>query len=206
MSIVLYYAPMTSATRIHWALEELGVAYEKVKVDLAAGDQKKPAFLALNPNGKVPLLVDDGQPIFEALAILLHLGERYGVDKGLFPAPGRDRSEAFQWMVWGHVTLGEAISRLLRNTVSRFPAEERNAIAGESAKREIDELLGILDRQLATREYLVGGAFSFADVALAGYMPFMARFGVEFGPFERVNGWVERCTTRPTVVRVVQEG
>jgi glutathione S-transferase len=205
MSIVLYYAPRTSATRVQWALEELGLDYEKRRLDLVAGDQKKPEYLALNPNGKVPLLVDDGQPIFEALAILLHLGERHGVDKGLFPPPGIERSQTFQWMAWGHVTLGEAISRLLRNTIDRFPADERNAKAGESAKHEVAALLGILDRHLAGREFLVGSAFSFADLGLAGYMPFMARFGVDFTPFAHVNAWVERCVSRPAIVRVLQQ-
>jgi glutathione S-transferase len=80
MGIVFYYTPMSSATRVHWALEELGVPYDKVKIDLAKGEQKKPEFLKLNPNGKVPLLVVDGQPVFESLAMLLYLGDTYGVD------------------------------------------------------------------------------------------------------------------------------
>src|SRR2546430_300796 len=100
MSLKFYYSPMSSATRIHWALEELGVPYEKVKLDLTAGDQKKPEYLALNPNGKVPLVVDDGTVIFESLAILLHLGERYGVEKDLFPSAWAPRAEVFKWMAW----------------------------------------------------------------------------------------------------------
>ena len=94
MSLVVHYAPMTSATRVLWALEELGVPYEKVRLDLAAGDQRKPEYLALNPNGKVPLLVHDGEPIFESLAILLHLGETFGVVRGLDPPPGAARARA----------------------------------------------------------------------------------------------------------------
>ena len=72
MSLVFHYAPMSSATPTHWALEELGVPYEKVRLDLRARDQDRPAFRALNPNGKVPLLVHDGVPLFESVAILLH--------------------------------------------------------------------------------------------------------------------------------------
>src|SRR5215470_5576285 len=130
MSMTFYYTPMSSATRVHWALEELGVPYEKVKMDLGAGEQKKPEYLALNPNGKVPLLVADGTTIFESLAILLYLGETYGVEKGLFPAPGLARAEAFKWMAWAQVTLGDAIMRIIRNG-DRFPAEQRNAAAAE---------------------------------------------------------------------------
>lgn len=132
--LTFYYTPMSSATRVHWALEELGVSYEKIRVDLAAGEQKKPEYLALNPNGKIPLLVAEGEPIFESLAILLYLGERFGVDKGLFPAPSPGRAVAFKWMAWGSVTLTEALFRYMRNTSERFPADERNAKAGESAK------------------------------------------------------------------------
>src|SRR5262245_24640277 len=107
--LTFYYTPMTSATRGHWAVEELGVPYEKVRIDLAAGEQRKPEYLALNPNGKVPLLVADGVPIFESLAILLFLGETYGADKKLFPKSGAEHAEALKWMCWSSVTLAEAV-------------------------------------------------------------------------------------------------
>jgi glutathione S-transferase len=88
MSLVFYYSPFSSAVTVHWALEELKVPYEKVRIDLQKRDQDKPEFLAKNPNGKVPLLVHDGTPIFESVAILIHLGETFGVERRLFPAPG----------------------------------------------------------------------------------------------------------------------
>ena len=132
MSLTFYYAPMTSATRIHWALEELGVPYEKVKLDLTAGDQKKPEFLALNPNGKVPVVVDDGMVIFESLAILLYLGERYGVEKDLFPAAIMERAEAFKWMAWGTASLGETGGRFMRNTTDRIPADNASPELGRA--------------------------------------------------------------------------
>src|SRR6266545_4462922 len=98
MALIFYYAPMSSATPVYWALEELGVPFEKVKLDLRAGDQKKPEFLKINPNGQVPALVGDGTPMFESVAILLHLGERYGVDKKLWPAAGTpERMGAMSW-------------------------------------------------------------------------------------------------------------
>jgi glutathione S-transferase len=202
MSIVFYYAPMTSATRIHWALEELGVPYEKRKLDLSAGDQKKAEYLALNPNGKVPLLVDEGMPIFESLAILIYLGERYGVEKNLFPSANMQRAEALKWMSWGSVTVTEALSRLIRSAGDRFP-EEKNEKNAATAKKDLGELIGILDRHLAGREYVLGGGFSLADVALAAFMPFLGRLGVDFNPFANVNAWVTRCTTRPALGRAM---
>ena len=198
-----YYAPMTSAKRVHWALEELGVPYDKVRLDLAAGDQKKPEYLALNPNGKVPLLVAEGEPIFESLAILLYLGERFGVDKGLFPTPSPARAIAFKWMAWGSVTLSDALTRYLRNTSERFPAEERNAKAAEAAKNDIHNALCILNKELATKEYLVGDAFSLVDVSIVSFIPFMARLGIDTSPYGNVNAWVGRCMGRPALGRAM---
>src|SRR6185437_12360023 len=97
MSLVFYYSPFTSATTTHWALEELGIPYEKKKIDFKL-DTKKPDFLKMNPNGKVPLLVHDGTPIFESTAIIAYLGETFGVEKKLFPAPGPQRGQALMWM------------------------------------------------------------------------------------------------------------
>jgi glutathione S-transferase len=203
MSLTFYYTPMSSATRVHWALEELEVPYEKVKVDLGAGDQKKPEYLALNPNGKVPLLVVDGTPVFESLAILVYLGERYGVDKGLYPPLDLSRAEVLKWMTWGGATLLDAGGRLLRNVSDRFPADQRNEKAAEAAKKDLADCLGVLDRALSGKEYLVGGKFTFADLALAGYMPFLGRIGADLGPHKNIQAWVGRCTSRPALGRAM---
>src|SRR4051812_43240302 len=204
MSMTLYYTPMTSATRVYWAIEELAVPCEKVKVDLQAGEQRKPEYLKLNPNGKVPLLVIDGRPIFESLAQLIWLGETYGVDKGLYPAPGLDRAEALKWMVWGAVTFGDALTRVMRNTHERYPAEERNAKAAESGKKEVAALIGIVDAQLAGRDYVMGANFTLVDVMLAGAVTFASRLGVDTTPFKNVAAWTGRCMSRPALAKAMQ--
>ena len=204
MSLIFYYAPMTSATRIHWALEELEMPYEKKKIDLASGEQKAPEYLAMNPNGKVPLVVEDGVAIFESLAILIYLGERYGVDKGLFPKPGMERAESLVWLCWAQATLADAGGRVMRNTSERFPADERNAKAGENAKTELQAALGIVERALEGKEYLVGTSFSYADLAIAGFVPFFARIGADLSPFKNIQAWIGRCTTRPALARAMQ--
>jgi glutathione S-transferase len=203
MSLTFYYTPMSSATRVHWALEELGLSYEKVKLDLGAGDQKKPEYLALNPNGCVPLLVVDGTPIFESLAILLYLGERWGVDKGLYPSLSIERAEALKWMVWGQATLIEAASRILRNVSDRYPAEQRNDKAGEAARQDVGKLCGILDKALEGKEYMLGGGFTLVDLALVAYLPFLARFNIDLGPHKNVQAWSARCMARPALGRVM---
>jgi glutathione S-transferase len=195
---------MSSSTRPQWALEELGIPFQKQKLNLADGDQKKPEYLKLNPNGKVPLLVIDGMPIFESLAILIYLGETYGVDKGLFPAPGLSRAEALKWMVWSSVTVGDAVSRVIRNTSDRFPAELRNEKVAEAAKKEIGgELFGILDNALEGKEYLVDGKFTFADLANAGYLPLASRFGIDTGQHKNISAWMGRCIGRPALARAM---
>jgi glutathione S-transferase len=198
MSITFYYAPMTSSTRVHWALEELGVPYEKVRVDLSKGEQKKPEFLKINPNGKVAALVDDGTPMFESLAILIHLGEKYGVAKGLWPAPGTAESaEALTWLVWSTVTLGQAGVTLMTNTSERVPAEQRNAIQGENAKKAVEGCCAILEQKLEGRPYLLGDQFTLVDLANAAAVAFFSRLGVDLAPFPRVTAWVARATQRP---------
>ena len=105
MALTFYYAPMSTATITAIVLEELGIPYKSVKLDIKAGDTKKPDFLKLNPNGKVPLVVHDDIPIFESAAITMYLGEQFGVEKKLYPAPGPKRGEAMKWIVWSNVTL-----------------------------------------------------------------------------------------------------
>lgn len=199
MSLTFYYSPMSSATRIHWALEELGIPYEKVKIDIRAGAQKAPEYLKINPNGKVPTIVDDGVPVFESLAILLYLGDKYGVAKKLWPAPGTPaHTHALTWTTWGTVTLGAAVFRVVSNTADRIPAEMRNAKVAEVAKKEVGELFAILDRELAGKEYLGGAAFSLLDLAVASMVTFARMVaGIDLSALKNVDAWAQRCTARP---------
>jgi glutathione S-transferase len=205
MSLTFYYSPMSSAARIHWVLEELGIPYEKVKIDIKTGAQKAPEYLKVNPNGKVPAIVDDGTPMFESLAILIHLGEKYGVAKGLWPAVGtKAHMHALTWATWGTVTLGSAVFRYVSNTADRFPADQRNAKQAEAAKKEMESCLVLLDAELAGKEYLGGSAFTLLDVAnasLIGFARMMA--GIDMAPYPNVDKWAQRCTTRPAMGRVM---
>jgi glutathione S-transferase len=197
MSLVFHYAPMSSAVTSHWVLEELGIPYDKVKLDLAGGDTHKPAHLAINPNGKVPVIVHDGTPIFEAAAISIYLGEMFGVVKRLFPEPGPRRGLAIQWIVWANVSLGEAWSRVQHNSSPRIPAERHNAKALEVARADTDKLLGVLDGALAATPYLLGAEFSIADAHVASWTAFVAMMGHDLKRFAKLDAWNTRCTARP---------
>jgi glutathione S-transferase len=197
MSLTFYYSPQSSASPVHWTLEELGIPYEKVKIDLKANQQKQPEYLKLNPNGRVPLLVHDGVPIFESAAIQLYLGEQFGVQKGLYPPPGPQRGEVMKWVIWTNASIGEALSRVGRNLGHWAPEDERNAKAGARARAEVEEHLKILEEALAGKEYLVGDRFSIADLHLASWMEYVRMMGFDLAPYPRLTAWVARCSARP---------
>src|SRR5580704_12669968 len=129
--IKFFYAPQSSATRCQVALEELGVPYEKVRIHLDKGDQKKPDFLAINPNGKVPALVDGDAKVFESLAIFVWLGEKYGTEKGMWPRVGTaDHAVALSWLIWGTTEAATTLFQyMMHGTDQRMalPKEHRSA-------------------------------------------------------------------------------
>ncbi len=203
MSLVFYYAPLSTSVTAHWALEELGVPYEKVKLDLQKGDTRKPEFLALNPNGQVPTLVHEGTVIFESAAIIAHLGETFGVEKGLFPAPGPRRGEAFKWLVWTNVSLGSALLRFQHNTSERIPKEQHNAKAAEVARADIEKLLGILDGALQGKTFLVGDSFSLVDVHASAFVGYLGTCGFDLTKWSALGAWLGTCTSRPAHGRIM---
>jgi glutathione S-transferase len=204
MSLTFYYCPMSTATLSSLVIEELGVPCEKFKVDLQAGGTHTPEYLRLNPNGKVPMLVHDGVPIWESAAITLYLGEVFGVDKGLYPPAGPRRGDLMKWVVWSNVSLGDAVRRWLNNTSDRIPAEQHNAKAAEQGLKDVHACLGILDKQLQGREYL-GDVYSLADTHLNSFTDWLRFCGVDFAPYAHIQAWSERCRARPAYGRVMSE-
>lgn len=205
MSLTFYYSPMSTATLTELVLEELAVPCERVRIDLKKKESHTAEFLRLNPNGKVPVLVHDGTPIWESAAITLYLGEIFGVAKGLYPEPGPDRGEAMKWIVWSNVTLGDAFGRLVRNTSDWYPAEQHNAKAAAAAQSDVRDCLRILDQALTGRQYLLAG-YSVADTHVNSLIDWLRYMKVDFSDCERVNSWSQRCAARPAYGRVMGRG
>jgi glutathione S-transferase len=205
MSLTFYYSPMSTATITHLVLEELGVPYEKVKLDIKAGDTKKPEFTKLNPNAKVPTLVHDGTVLWESAALTMYLGETFGVDKKLYPAAGPKRGEAMKWIVWANVTLGDAFGRFARNTMSWIPAEQHNAKAAEAAMGEVKDCLHILDDALKGKLFLLGD-YTVVDTHVSSLVDWLRMSKVDFAAYGNVNGWSKRCSERPVYKKVMSEG
>lgn len=198
MSIVFYWHPQSSASPIACALAELQVPHERVKVDIRAGEQRRPEFLALNPNGKVPTLTVDGAPLFEALAIHLWLGERWGVEQGLWPAAGTSqRLAAMSWCTWAYVTYGSVISRLY--AVAHGDEQSRDAHQAERAIADLDSLLGLLDAHLTRQPWIVGDKYSLADLVVASVVGYTAFLGAPVAAHPNVQTWLSTVKARPAM-------
>ena len=205
MSIVFYAAPMSSATPVSWALAELEVPHERVHVDLAAGDQRKPEFLRLNPNGKVPTLVVDGTPIFEALAIMTWLGDRYGVARGMWPAAeSPQRLLALSWSTWAYVTYGSVVNRLAYATSERIDSALRSEGQAKLARDELQALSSVLETKLAASPYVLGDAFSLADVIVGSVVWYRTLVGAPLDAYPSTKAWLEQCHARPAHRRTME--
>jgi len=205
MSLTFYYAPMSTSGITDHVLEELGVPCERIKIDLRGGGTRKPEFLRLNPNGKVPLIVHDGTPIWESAAITMYLGEAFGVERGLYPPAGPQRGEAMKWIVWTNVTCGDAVYRFMRNTSEWTPADQHNAKAAEVAKTDIFDCLRILDEALSERQFLVTG-YTLADTHLNSFVDWLRHMQMDLSRCAHLNAWSERCRARPAYARAVARG
>lgn len=198
MSIVFYWSPFSSASPIACALAELQVPHERVTVDLKAGEQRRPEFLALNPNGKVPTLTVDGAPLFEALAIHLWLAEHWGVKQGLWPADGTpERLAAMSWCSWAYVTYGAAVWRL--HHAAHGAEQYRDARQAEVAIADLDGLLGLLDSHLTRQPWMLGEAYSLADLVVSSVVGYTAFLGAPVAAHPKVNAWLAKVKARPAM-------
>jgi glutathione S-transferase len=203
MDITLYHHPRSPSARVLWALEELQAPYRSVRVNLEAGEHRTPEFRRINPNAAVPAMVVDGVPVFESLAMLLLLGERLGVERGLWPARDDARlGPALAWSTWAAVTLEASLLQYYFNTVGA-PPEQRSASVAASARKALDGHLAVLEGHLKGRAYMLGEGFTLVDVAVASMMGLTASEGVVLDGDPRTQAWLARCKARPAMAAVL---
>jgi glutathione S-transferase len=207
MAIKVYYSPQSSAVRVLWALEELGVPYEKERLHLDKGDQKKPEFLAINPFGKVPAMVDGEQKLFESCAILLHLGARYGAEKHLWAKPGTvEIADMVSWTVWANTELTPTVIARIMHTSDRpfaFPPDKRHPFSAEKALEQWKMQTEVLEKRLTGREWLVGNAFSLCDLAVGGVVGMATMMGGLPMPGKNTEAWAGRWRERPAFAKAM---
>lgn len=197
MTTTFYFAPNSTASTVHWSLEELEIPYESVQVDIKNTADKLAKLGPVNPNQMVPVLVHEGVPIFESAAIQIYLGETFGVDKGLYPKPGPERGHALKWLVWANVSLGAAVGRWFHGKQGEEPTGD-----AAHAREDIDHLIAMLDADLGDKPYILGDAVSLVDFHLVSMLGWLASCGIELAPFPRVAAWVGRCSARPVIQRM----
>jgi glutathione S-transferase len=191
--IKLYGIPASRALRPLWMLEELGLEYENVPTNFTV-DNRKPEYLALNPNGRIPTLVDGDIVLFESMAINLYLARKY--DGGLEPKSLEDQARAVQWSFWVVTELEKLLVTVILNRFV-FPEAERDPAAIDSALAEIPKPLAVLDGVLEGRRYLVGESFSVADLNVASVLVWAAPSGVSFAKYPNLERWLQECLSRP---------
>jgi glutathione S-transferase len=216
MSLTFYSAPMSTASITEAVLAELGIDCDRINLDLSAGDSRKPEYLKINPNGKVPAIVHDGTAIWESSAITMYLGELFGVEAKLYPAPGPQRGEAMKWIAWSNVNFAEAAGRLFASLppemqgdpatnaleLEKVTAEQKSAIAMAKAKADLADCLRILDVELEGRSFLIGD-YSLADTHLQGIVGWVGMLDFDITPFTNVTGWLQRCYQRPAIAKLM---
>jgi glutathione S-transferase len=201
MAIKLYSWPHSSGTRVMWALEELGVPYEYIGLDSSKQEHRSPKYLAVNPHGKVPALVDGDQTFFESGAILLHLGNKYGAEKNLWPAAGTPaRGDALSWTVWAVSELGPYMMQYLYHgldTPVSYKPEDRSKAHAQYNLSQLKRCLDALEARFQGREHLLGGGFTLVDLAAASCLGFGTMLGLKLDGHARTAAWCKRCAERP---------
>ena len=191
--IELYSAPTPNGWKASVALEELGLEYNVNAIDLMEGEQKKPEFLAMNPNGRIPVIVDrdnDDFVVFESGAILIYLAEKTGK---LMPTDVKGRSEVLQWLMFQMGGVGPMMGQA--NVFYRY-FDEHLPSAISRYQNEVRRLFEVMDGHLKGREYLAGD-YSIADIANWCWAKTYEWSGVSIDGLEHLRGWIDRIHERP---------
>ena len=195
--IDLYYWPTPNGWKVSIMLEECGLEYRVIPVNIGQGDQFKPEFLAISPNNRMPAIVDhdvDGEPlsVFESGAILIYLAEKTG---RFMPSALRARKTVMEWVFWQVGNLGPMAGQA-SHFVNYAPDDQDLSYSLERYLREYDRCLGVMDRQLEHNEFLCG-EYSIADMASWPWLMPYKRYGVDLDKFPNVRRWHNTMKARP---------
>ena len=202
--IEVYSWPTPNGHKIHIMLEECGLAYRAHPVDIGAGDQFKPEFLAISPNNKIPAITDpegpDGQPIslFESGAILLYLAGKTG---RFLAADTRGKYEVLQWLMFQMGGIGPMLGQAHH---FRIYAPEKIPYAIERYTNEAKRLYGVMNKRLAKSRYLGGPDYSIADIAVFPWLRSWKNQGIDWDDHPHLKGWFDEIAARPAVKRGVE--
>lgn len=203
-AIKAYSWPTPNGHKVHVMLEECGLPYEAIPVNISRGEQFAPEFLAISPNNKIPAIVDpqgpDGKPIalFESGAILVYLAAKTG---RFLPAGDREKFEVLQWLMFQMGGVGPMLGQAHH---FRLYAPEKVDYAINRYSNEAKRLYGVIDRRLAGSEWLGGDAYSIADIATFPWLRSWQNQGVVLDEYPHLKKWFDTIAARPAVQRGVQ--
>lgn len=202
--IEVYSWATPNGHKVHIMLEELGLPYRVIPVDIGAGAQFEPSFLDISPNNKIPAIVDpdgpDGRPIslFESGAILLYLAGKTG---RFMPADVRSKYEVLEWLMFQMGGVGPMLGQAHH---FRIYAPEKIPYAIERYTNEAKRLYGVMDRRLARSTYLGCGEYSIADMAVFPWLRSWKNQGIDWNDYPHLKGWFDEIAGRPAVKRGVE--
>ena len=198
----LFGTSNSRALRAVWGIEEVGIDYHHVPTNYAA-ESKAADYLAVNPNGRIPALIDGDLQLFESMAINLYLAKRYG--GALYPANPADEARAWQWSVWAISEIEPLQMQIVIQTLFT-PEEKKNPKVIPGATKGLQRPLKVLDAALAGRDWLLGDAFSVADLNLASVMHLMKNIQFDYSAHTNVQRWADACYARPALARALARG
>jgi GST-like protein len=202
--IEVYSWATPNGHKVHIMLEECGLPYHVHGVNIGAGDQFDPAFLAISPNNKIPAIVDpngpDGAPIslFESGAILMYLAGKTGK---FMPATTRGRYEMLEWLMFQMGGVGPMLGQTHH---FRLYAPEKIRYAVDRYTNEAKRLYGVMNKQIAKRKYIAGAEYTIADIAIFPWLRSWEKQGIDWIDYPHLKGWFDEIAARPAVQRGVE--
>ena len=202
--IEVYSWATPNGHKVHIMLEECGLPYRAIPVDIGKGDQFQADFLRISPNNKIPAIVDpdgpDGRPmsLFESGAILLYLAGKTG---RFLPEGTRERYDVLQWLMFQMGGVGPMLGQAHH---FRLYAPEKVPYAIERYSNEARRLYGVMNRQLARHRYIAGSDYSVADIAIFPWLRSWKNQGIDWNEHPHLKGWFDEIAARPAVVRGVE--
>jgi glutathione S-transferase len=187
----IYGVARTRAFRVLWIANELGLDYEHVPIEIGPGGARKAEYLAINPNGRVPAIADDGFILWESLAITLYLAKKHG---RLCPTTLEGEAKAWQWSLWAVQEVDRGVNIWSLHAV-RLPVEDRDPQRRAEALKVLEGPFKVLDEALAGGPYLLGEDFTVADLNVAAVIS--RAIDMDLAATPRLAAWLKRCLERP---------
>ena len=187
----IYGVARTRVFRVLWIAKELGLQYEHIPVEIGAAGARKPDYLSINPNGRLPAIDDDGLVLWESLAITLYLSKRH--DR-LYPATLDGEAKTWQWSLWAVQEVDRGVNIWSLHAL-RLPPEDRDPARRDEALKVLEQPFKVLDGALAHRPYLLSGEFMVVDLNVASVIS--RAIDMDLSATPRLADWLKRCLDRP---------